>query len=31
VELDHPTLGRHLVIEAPLAGDLRAVLERLEA
>jgi 23S rRNA (uracil1939-C5)-methyltransferase len=29
VELDHPTSGKRLVIEAPLAGDLKTVLERL--
>jgi 23S rRNA (uracil1939-C5)-methyltransferase len=28
VELDHPTTGARLMVEAPLPGDLRAVLER---
>jgi 23S rRNA (uracil1939-C5)-methyltransferase len=28
LELDHPRTGARLVIEAPLPGDLRAVLER---
>ncbi len=28
IEIDHPTGGAHLVLEAPLPGDLRAVLER---
>ena len=28
IEIDHPTLGTHLIVEAPLPGDLRAVLER---
>ncbi len=30
VELDHPRSGKHLGIEAPLAGDLATVLVRLE-
>lgn len=29
LELDHPDSGARLVVEAPLAGDLRAVLERI--
>jgi 23S rRNA (uracil1939-C5)-methyltransferase len=29
VELDHPKSGKRLVIETPLAGDLKTVLERL--
>jgi 23S rRNA (uracil1939-C5)-methyltransferase len=28
IEMEHPTTGAHLIIEAPLPGDLRAVLER---
>ena len=28
IEVDHPTTGQRLILEAPLAGDLRAVLER---
>ncbi len=28
LELDHPRTGARLVVEAPLAGDLRAVLDR---
>ncbi len=28
LELDHPRTGQRLIIEAPLPGDLRAVLER---
>jgi 23S rRNA (uracil1939-C5)-methyltransferase len=31
LEIDHPDTGARLVIEAPLAGDLRAVLERISA
>jgi 23S rRNA (uracil1939-C5)-methyltransferase len=29
LEIDHPDTGARLIIEAPLAGDLRAVLERI--
>ncbi|MEO8875733.1 MAG: hypothetical protein ABI461_09120, partial [Polyangiaceae bacterium] len=29
VELDHPTTNARVIIEAPLAGDLRITLERL--
>jgi 23S rRNA (uracil1939-C5)-methyltransferase len=29
LEIDHPDTGARLVVEAPLAGDLRAVLERI--
>jgi 23S rRNA (uracil1939-C5)-methyltransferase len=29
IELDHPTTGAHLIVETPLPGDLRAVLERI--
>ena len=28
IEIDHPTTGVRLMVEAPLPGDLRAVLER---
>jgi len=28
LELDHPRTGQRLIIEAPLPGDLRGVLER---
>jgi 23S rRNA (uracil1939-C5)-methyltransferase len=28
MEFDHPTTGARLIVEAPLPGDLRAVLER---
>jgi 23S rRNA (uracil1939-C5)-methyltransferase len=28
LEIDHPENGEHLIVEAPLPGDLRAVLER---
>ena len=28
IEIDHPTTGARLIVEAPLPGDLRAVLER---
>jgi 23S rRNA (uracil1939-C5)-methyltransferase len=28
IEIDHPTRGNRLIVEAPLPGDLRAVLER---
>jgi 23S rRNA (uracil1939-C5)-methyltransferase len=28
VEIDHPVTGARLIVEAPLPGDLRAVLER---
>lgn len=28
IELEHPTTGQRLIIEAPLPGDLRSVLER---
>ena len=28
IEMDHPTTGARLTVEAPLPGDLRAVLER---
>ena len=28
IELDHPVTGTRLIVEAPLPGDLRAVLER---
>lgn len=28
IEFDHPTLGQRLLIEAPMPGDLRGVLER---
>ncbi len=28
IELDHPVTGARLIVEAPLPGDLRAVLER---
>ena len=28
LEIEHPDTGAHLVLEAPLPGDLRAVLER---
>ncbi len=28
LEIDHPDTGAHLIVEAPLPGDLRAVLER---
>jgi 23S rRNA (uracil1939-C5)-methyltransferase len=28
VEFDHPTSGQRLIVEAPMPGDLRAVLER---
>jgi 23S rRNA (uracil1939-C5)-methyltransferase len=31
IELDHPDTGVRLIIEAPLAGDLRAVLERISS
>jgi 23S rRNA (uracil1939-C5)-methyltransferase len=29
IEVDHPTAGTRLVVEAPVPGDLRTVLERL--
>ena len=29
LEIDHPDTGARHIIEAPLAGDLRAVLERI--
>jgi 23S rRNA (uracil1939-C5)-methyltransferase len=28
LEIDHPETGAHLIVESPLPGDLRAVLER---
>ena len=28
IEFDHPTKGQRLIVEAPMPGDLRAVLER---
>jgi tRNA/tmRNA/rRNA uracil-C5-methylase (TrmA/RlmC/RlmD family)/23S rRNA-/tRNA-specific pseudouridylate synthase len=28
IEIEHPTRGNRLIVEAPLPGDLRAVLER---
>lgn len=28
IEFDHPTLGQRMIVEAPMPGDLRAVLER---
>jgi 23S rRNA (uracil1939-C5)-methyltransferase len=28
VEVDHPTTGKKMIVESPLPGDLRAVLER---
>lgn len=31
IELDHPDTGVRHIIEAPLAGDLRAVLERISS